>query len=157
MCMHPKSFQSYLTLCDPMNCSPPGSSVHGILQARILEWVAMPSSSRSSWPRDWTCILVSPALVDVFFTTSATWEALQIHIVKQQSGLPWLLSSKKSSCNSGDGLQCRRCSFSPWLERSPGWGNGNPFQYSCLEKSHGQRSQVGCSPWGCKSQTWLSN
>ena len=35
--------QSRLTLCDPTDCSPPGSSVHGILQARILEWVAMPS------------------------------------------------------------------------------------------------------------------
>ena len=45
--------QSYLTLCDPVDCSPPGSSVHGILQARILEWVAMPSR-RSSWPRDQT-------------------------------------------------------------------------------------------------------
>ena len=40
--------QSCLTLGDPMNCSPAGSSVHGILQARILEWVAMPSSRRSS-------------------------------------------------------------------------------------------------------------
>ena len=39
--------QSYLTLCDPMNCSPPGSSVHGILQARILEWVVIPFSRRS--------------------------------------------------------------------------------------------------------------
>ena len=39
-----KSIQSCPTLCDPMDCSPPGSSVHGILQARILEWVAMPSS-----------------------------------------------------------------------------------------------------------------
>ena len=38
----PKSLQLYLTLCDPMDCSPPGSSVHGILQARMLEWVAMP-------------------------------------------------------------------------------------------------------------------
>ena len=36
--------QLYPTLCDPMDCSPPGSSVHGILQARILDWVAMPSS-----------------------------------------------------------------------------------------------------------------
>ena len=45
-----------LTLCDPMDCSPPGSFVHGILQARILKWVAMPSSSVSSQPRDWTCI-----------------------------------------------------------------------------------------------------
>ena len=36
--------QPCLTLCDPMDCSPPGPSVHGILQAKILEWVAMPSS-----------------------------------------------------------------------------------------------------------------
>ena len=40
------------TLCDPMHCSPPGSSVHGILQARILEQVAMPFSRGSSQPRD---------------------------------------------------------------------------------------------------------
>ena len=39
------------TLCNPMDCGPPGSSVHGILQARILEWVARPSFRRSSWPR----------------------------------------------------------------------------------------------------------
>ena len=42
ICMHAQSLQSCLTLCDPMDCSPPGSSVHGILQARILEWVASP-------------------------------------------------------------------------------------------------------------------
>ena len=50
------SFIIYLyiiyTLCDPMDCSPLGSSVHGILQARILEGVAMPSSGGSSQPRD---------------------------------------------------------------------------------------------------------
>ena len=45
-----KSLQSCPTLCNPMSCSPPGSSVHGILQARILEWVAMPSSRGSSQP-----------------------------------------------------------------------------------------------------------
>ena len=43
-------------LCDPMDCSLPGSSVHGILQASILECVAMPSSRGSSWPRDRTYI-----------------------------------------------------------------------------------------------------
>ena len=47
-----KSFQSSPILCDPVDCSPPGSSAHGILQARILEWVAMPSSRGSSKPRD---------------------------------------------------------------------------------------------------------
>ena len=44
------------TLCGTMDCSPPGSSVHGISQARRLEWVAMPSSKGSSWPRDRACI-----------------------------------------------------------------------------------------------------
>ena len=48
--------QSCLTLCDPMDCSPPGSSVQGLLQARILEWVAMPSSRGSSRPKDQTCV-----------------------------------------------------------------------------------------------------
>ena len=42
------------TLCDPMDCCPPGSSVHEILQARILEWVAMPSSRGASQPKDQT-------------------------------------------------------------------------------------------------------
>ena len=49
-----KAAQSYLTLCDPVDCSPPVSSVHGILQARILEWVAIPFSRGSSQPRDRT-------------------------------------------------------------------------------------------------------
>ena len=47
-----KDSQSCRTLCDPMDCSPPGSSVHGILQARMLEWVAIPLSRGSSRPRD---------------------------------------------------------------------------------------------------------
>ena len=52
-CVHAKLIQLCLTLCDLMNCSPPGSSVHGILQARILEWVAFSSSRESFRPRDW--------------------------------------------------------------------------------------------------------
>ena len=54
--MPAKLLQLCPTPCDPMECSPPGSSVHGILQARVLEWVAMPSSRESSRPRDPTCI-----------------------------------------------------------------------------------------------------
>ena len=49
-----KSLQSCLTLCDTMGGSLPGSSAHGILQARILDWVAIPFSRGSAWPRDWT-------------------------------------------------------------------------------------------------------
>ena len=52
--MRAKSLQLCLTICDPMDCSPPGSSVHGILQARTLEWVAVSFSRRSSRPSDQT-------------------------------------------------------------------------------------------------------
>ena len=58
--VHAKSLQLCLTLCDPMDCSPPGSSVHGILQARILECVATPFSRGSSQPRDQTASSVAP-------------------------------------------------------------------------------------------------
>ena len=53
--------QSYPTLCNPMDCSPPGSSIHRTLQARKLEWIAIPFSKGSLWPRDQTqvsCIAV---------------------------------------------------------------------------------------------------
>ena len=52
--VHAKSLQLCWTLCDPMDCSPPSSYVHGILQARILEQVAMLSSRGCSWLRNWT-------------------------------------------------------------------------------------------------------
>ena len=57
-----KSLQSCPTLCNPVDCSPPGSSVRGISQARILEWVPMPSSRGSSRPRIEPAILVSLTL-----------------------------------------------------------------------------------------------
>ena len=64
--------QSCPTLCDPMDCSPPGSSVHGILQARILELAAMPFSRGSSQSRDWTQVSF---IAGGFFTTWATKKA----------------------------------------------------------------------------------
>ena len=67
--------QSCPTLYNSMDCSPPGSSVHGILQAQILEWVAIPFFRGSSQPRMKYASLMSPALAGMFFTTNATWEA----------------------------------------------------------------------------------
>ena len=79
-CVRAKSLQLGPTLCDSMDCSPSGSSVQGILQARILEWVVMPSCKGSSQSRDHIWILVSsvssPALAGGFYITSTTWEAL---------------------------------------------------------------------------------
>ena len=67
--------------------------------------------------------------------------AEDLHILK---GFPGGLDSQESAFNE------RSPGLIPGLGRSPGGGNGNPFQYSCMEKSHGQRSLLGCNPWGHK-------
>ena len=66
VCVHAKSLQSCLTLCNPMDSSWPGSSVLGISQARLLEWVAISFSRGSSWPRDRTCVFW---IASGYFTT----------------------------------------------------------------------------------------
>ena len=68
----------------PLDCSPPGSSVHGILQARILEWVAMLSSRGSSRPRNQTHISGISCIAGGFFTHWITWEACptRLRVVK---------------------------------------------------------------------------
>ena len=91
-----KVAQSCLTLCNPMDCGLPDSSVHGILQARILEWVAKPSSRRSSQrspppgdlpgPGIEPAFLTSPALAGRFFITSDTWEALSLGSCSNEIG-----------------------------------------------------------------------
>ena len=80
MCMCAKSLQYRPILCKPLDSSPPGSSVHGILQARTLEQVAMPTP-----PGDLPDLgiepvsLTSPASADGLFTTSTTWEAQRLN------------------------------------------------------------------------------
>ena len=66
---------SVVSLCDSMDCSPPGSSVHGIFQARILEWVAISSSRGSLRPRDWTCVSYISCIGRQILYHWATWEA----------------------------------------------------------------------------------
>ena len=68
--------QLCLTLCSPMDCSPPDSSIHGISQARVLEWGAISSFRRSSRPRDQTPISCVSWLSRWILYPSATWEAL---------------------------------------------------------------------------------
>ena len=72
-CVCPKSLLSCPTLCNPMDCGRSGLSVHGISQARILEWI--PSPGHLPDPGIEPASSVSPALAGRFFTTSATWEA----------------------------------------------------------------------------------
>ena len=95
--------QSRLTLCDPMDCCPPGSSVYGILQARILEWVAIPFSRGSSQPRDRTWV---SCIVDRFFPIST------------QGNHMYLFQSEKwKSLSLSDSLRPHGL-YSPW--NSPG-------------------------------------
>ena len=67
-----KLLQLCLTLCNPIDYNPPGSSIHRILQTRILEWIAMPSSSGFSRPRAGTYASYVSCIGRWFFTTSAT-------------------------------------------------------------------------------------
>jgi len=74
--VHAKSLQLYLTLCDPADCSLPGSSVHGILQARTLEWVAISFSRGSFWPRDRTHVSYVSCTDRWALYHCATWKAI---------------------------------------------------------------------------------
>ena len=80
--------QSCLTLCDPMDCGLPGSSVHGIFQARVLEWVAISFSRGSSWSRDQTQV---SHIEGRRFTIWATREVLVI-VVPNVIKLMWKLA-----------------------------------------------------------------
>ena len=118
-CLLDKSLQSCPTLLDSMDCSPPGSSVHGILQARILEWVALPFSRGSSWPNDSTQVSCTAGR---FFTFLATREA-------HKKGAAWWFEVKTSRsrkhcylelmCTPAKSLQlcstpCDPMDCSPW-------------------------------------------
>ena len=109
-CVCAKSFQC-LTLCNPMYCSPPGSSVHGILQARILEWVAMPCSSGSSQSRDRTLVSFGSCISGRFFITERPGKPpfpiiLSKWSMSQIPGLYLSKTFKKSFCWSRVALQC---------------------------------------------------
>ena len=81
LCMYAQLFHLCPTLCDPMDCSPPSSSVHGILQARILEWVALPFSRGSCWPRYWTgASCVADGFLTDWVTRTALWQFCQVII-----------------------------------------------------------------------------
>ena len=88
--MHAKLLQLCLTLCNPMDHSLPGSSIHGILQARILEWVAMCSLRGFSQPRDRTCV---SCITGRFFTAESLGKPIISICMKKSrlSNLPEIL------------------------------------------------------------------
>ena len=112
--------------CHPMDCSPPGSSVHGISQARILKWVAISFSRESSRLRNRTSVFY---IADGLFITKPL-------------GKPTVYIS-----------HCfRRLGSIPGSERSPKGGNGYPLQYSCLKNSTDRgfaKRQTQLRDWAC--------
>ena len=88
-----KAAQSCLALCDPMDCSHQAPLSMGILQARMLEWVALPSSRGSSQPRDRTCVSCDSYIAGEFFTTEPQGKAQGSHKETQSSYLPWYPSA----------------------------------------------------------------
>ena len=92
LCACTKSLPACLTLCNTMDCSPPGFSVHGTLQARILEWVPRPLPGDFPGPGMEAASLTSPALAGRFFTTSATGEA---HLTRYVKSIPGRFEKKK--------------------------------------------------------------
>ena len=127
--------QSCPTLCNPTDCGPPGSSVHGIFQARILEWVAICSSRGSSPPRDWTHFCCVSCIAEDCLLLSHWWSPIcsnrcwchhslsekcksrpQWGAILHQS--EWLRSKSLQAINAGEGVEKREPSYTVI-------GNGN--------------------------------
>ena len=155
------------TLCKSMDCSPPGSYVHGILQAGILEWVAISFSRGLSGPRDWiqvsgiagrffTVWATSPiceAILNIFVFCFTVYICLFIYSVCT-GGISLVAQVVKNlpACNVRD------LGSIPGSGRPSGEGNGNPLQYFCLENSMGRRA---CGPksmdLGRVGHNWVTN
>ena len=159
-----------------MDCSPPGSSLCGILQARILEWVAILFSIESARPRDQTsvsCIagrfltvwankevpkypLISPVMLiimHVLFLSSSFCFLLIFLVSVFYVGFPVGSVIKNPPANARD---AEDAVLVPGSGRFPGEGNGNPFHYSCLENPMEREAWRATVHGVTKSQTWLS-
>ena len=88
--MIPSCLSQIQLFANPMDCSPPGSSVHKTLQVRTLKWIAISSSRASSQTKDGTHVFYVPALAGRFFIRSTTWETLHTHTYTYISHLVYL-------------------------------------------------------------------
>ena len=146
VCVHAKSLQSCPTLCDPMDCSPPGSSVHGIFQARILEWVAITSSRGSS--RIKPASLMPLALSGELFTT-------------RPPGKPFTLfrspCSRELPCLEGQNLSPSQSSpfsrfFFPSFRFLAASSGGNSNMFSLEPHNFGRELHQWCACVSCSIQ-----
>ena len=166
LCVHAKSLQSCPTLCNPVVCSPPGSSVHGILQARILEQVALPSSRGSFWPRDQTCIsyvscigrcvlyhaLHQPVLKSLVYLSSDLFEyrndaKAEIPVLWPPHAKTWLIG--KDSDAGRDWGQEKKGTTEDEMAGWHHWLDGRESQWT-PGVGDGQGGLACCNSWGRK-------
>ena len=94
---HSESLQLCLTFCEPMNCSPPGSSVQGSLQARMLEWIAISFSRWSSWPKNQTWVSY---IAGRHYTFHMGLSRVATSFIRQEVAREWVKSEKESETGS---------------------------------------------------------
>ena len=142
--------QSCLTLCNPMDCSLPGSSVHGFLQARILEWVAIPFSRGSSQPRIWTW---SPALQADSLPSEPSGKPQGL---KSGPSVRAHWSWRKPGCVRGKG-DCQRADWD--LDGNCGLRkartSAQPRCRNWAQLPAGSMPAAAMSPWGCNTHLLL--
>ena len=145
--------QSFLTLWDPMDCSPPGPSVHGIFQARILEWGAISYSRGSSWPSDQTQVSWLLHCKEILYHLSHQrnwlWHVRSCSLllfsrwVMSHCLLPHILQHARLLCPSLSPRVCSdSCPLSWWCYLST-WFSAAPFSPSAFSVSYLQ----GLSHW----------
>ena len=130
------------TLSDPMDCSLPGSSVHGIFQARVLEWGALAFSEKGLVRHYGSNESINPVVLKL------SWP------IRITCGAPVLASLVAQTIKNLPAIQETQV---PGLGRSPGEGNGYPLQYSCPENSMGRRAWQAIVHGVAKSQARLGN
>ena len=147
---------SHVWLCNPMHCSPPGYSVHGILEARVLEWAVILPSRGSSWRRDRTW---ASCIAGRFFTTEPLGKSTYIHTYIHTHTHTHTYDSpsaevKNLPANAGD---VSNAGSTPRSGRPSGEGTGNPLQYSCLENPMDRGAWQATVHGVAKSWTWPSD
>ena len=149
-CMFMSVAQLHLTLCDPLDCSLPCSSVHGNSQARIVEWVAISFFRGSSWPQDWTCVSCISCIAGGFFTTEPSRkphkDLFEVSIIKKQLHLKIGVRAKS----------LKSCLTLLWPSGLPpdssvhGILQARILEWSLLSQPPGSRSILGyMAPNGC--------
>ena len=123
--MRAKAPQSCPTLCDPMDCSLPGSSSMGFSRQEYWSGLPCPPPEDLRNPETEPTSLMSPTLAGRFFTTNATWEAYLCVYLYLYQGFPGGADSRQSACNAGNPV------LIPGSGRSPGEEKVNPLQCSC--------------------------